>query len=261
MAKNEAQQRKTVSLATSFGVHAVLVLLAWFFLRLTPPNPPWSSPGGVGVNFGTSDEGFGVDPATENVTPIQSPDPQPSQQPSPTQPTEEAAINTGTEDSPVEVSDKKGTTEPTKPVTNPDLDYQKPTNSGGGTSNGNKEGTTGDMGQKGGSLDNLNYEGAPGKGSGGFGGDGSSLQLTGWRWDEKPNVDDKTSETGKIRFEIKVNDQGEILNIRTVESTVSPAIERKYRDAVQQLSFSRTRDNTKPAAISTGTITFVLRAQ
>jgi hypothetical protein len=91
------------------------------------------------------------------------------------------------------------------------------------------------------------------------GGGGSSLDLTGWRWDYIPRPNDRSREDGRIVFEIKVDDSGAIIGVRTLEKSVSPALEQLYRREVEKLTFSPTSSNTIPAPISTGKITFVVR--
>lgn len=98
-------------------------------------------------------------------------------------------------------------------------------------------------------------------GSQGGGGGGTSLNMSGWQWDFLPRPKDNTSESGKIVFEIKIDDRGEIISIRTLEKSVSPAVEKIYRSEVEKLTFSKTSGNTRPAPVSTGTITFILRAR
>jgi hypothetical protein len=83
--------------------------------------------------------------------------------------------------------------------------------------------------------------------------------MTGWKWDEPPTPDDKSEATGKIVFEVKVDETGEIVGIKTLERTVDPSIVEKYKKAVEKLTFSKTRDNQNPAETSTGRITFVLK--
>ena len=114
---------------------------------------------------------------------------------------------------------------------------------------------TGDEGDPQGSLDSRALYGNPG------GGGGSSLDMAGWMWDFKPEPEDTSSETGRLVFEIKIDDQGEILSVRRLESTVSPTVEKIYRQEVEQLTFSKTSDNALVAPISTGRITFVIRSK
>ena len=97
-------------------------------------------------------------------------------------------------------------------------------------------------------------------GSGG-GSQGASLDLSGWVWDERPNPNDQSIENGKIVFRITVDDMGEIINVSTIEKTVSPSVEKIYRDAVMDLTFSRTAENRSTAPQSMGKITFIIKSK
>ena len=103
--------------------------------------------------------------------------------------------------------------------------------------------------------------GGSGKG-GGAGGDGSggsrpSLSLTGWIWTSRPNVNDDSDETGIIKFRIKVDADGDVVDVTQIESSVSPALAQQYKRAVQRTKFKPTSDGDKPD-ISTGTVSFRL---
>ena len=88
---------------------------------------------------------------------------------------------------------------------------------------------------------------------------GATLELRGWEWDTVPNPNDTTEEFGKIVFEIKVDKDGEIISIQTIEKTVTPMVEKIYADALRALTFSKTDE--APSGISTGKVTFVLVAK
>ncbi|MGI2298264.1 hypothetical protein ACRRVB_00290 [Candidatus Cardinium hertigii] len=88
---------------------------------------------------------------------------------------------------------------------------------------------------------------------------GAMLELKGWEWDVVPNPRDRTEECGKIVFEIQVDQNGEIVSIRTIEKTVTPIVEKIYADALLDLTFSKTAET--PSGISTGKVTFVLVAK
>ena len=89
---------------------------------------------------------------------------------------------------------------------------------------------------------------------------GATLELAGWAWDEKPRPKDSSTENGKIVFEIKVDDTGFITGIKTIESTVTPEVERVYYESIQRLSFSPTADNIDIPPTSTGKVTFIIRS-
>ena len=122
-------------------------------------------------------------------------------------------------------------------------------------SQGDDANKTGDKGSPEGKLDAKALYGKSGGGGG-----GSSLDLAGWEWDTKPAPKVPDNELGGIvKFEIKVDDSGDIISIRTLERGVSLETEQACRQAIQRLTFSKTGDNVP--AISTGTITFVIRSK
>src|SRR5690606_1364969 len=126
---------------------------------------------------------------------------------------------------------------------------------GDAASHGDDPGKTGDKGNPQGSVDAKALYGKPGGGAG-----GTSLDLAGWDWAEIPSPSVPTNEQGGIvRFEIKVNADGEIIAIRTLERGVLPETEKACRQAIERLSFIKKGDNVP--AVSTGTITFVIRAR
>tara|TARA_B100000405_G_C16655619_1_gene400079 strand:- start:279 stop:1061 length:783 start_codon:yes stop_codon:yes gene_type:complete len=87
---------------------------------------------------------------------------------------------------------------------------------------------------------------------------GSSLEMQGWVWDFEPNPIDNSRESGKIIFEIIVDYYGEIIGLKTLETTLSPAIEDIYREEILKLTFSPT-NNDNPAEVSKGKITFIIK--
>ncbi|TSJ81456.1 MAG: hypothetical protein NMK33_03105 [Candidatus Cardinium sp.] len=88
---------------------------------------------------------------------------------------------------------------------------------------------------------------------------GATLELRGWEWDTVPHPSDTTEELGKIVFEIKVDKNGEIISIQTIEKTVTPMVEKIYADALRVLTFTKTTQT--PSSISTGRVTFVIVAK
>lgn len=90
--------------------------------------------------------------------------------------------------------------------------------------------------------------------------EGANLALSGWVWDFKPKPNDNSDQSGKIVYKIVVDQDGYLVKIEPVTSTVSQAVERKYRQAVERLTFSKTA-SYKAAATSTGTITFIIKSR
>lgn len=125
---------------------------------------------------------------------------------------------------------------------------------------GDDPGTTGDKGSPQGTLDADALYGKAGHGNGGAGGSGgSSLELSGWKWDERPNPQVPNNESGRLVFEIKVDGNGDIVSIRTIERSVSTNTEQICRREVEKLTFSKIGSNVPE--MSTGKITFVIRAR
>jgi len=212
---------------------------------------------------------------------------------------EEKTLASNDEESPVAVKEKKETSKPAdkpkekieekkpevKPETKPEVKpepvkpkvdskavYTPPSNSTAKSTDenaGNKEGkpgnhgddpgTTGDKGNPQGTLDSKALYGSPGSGGGTGGGTGSSLELSGWMWDEKPNPKTPSNETGRLVFQIEVDDEGNVTRVTRLEGTVSPEAERICRNAVQGLTFSKTGANVPEKSI--GKVTFVFRSR
>jgi protein TonB len=159
-----------------------------------------------------------------------------------------------------EVKETKPVTKPVEqaPKEEPKVEEKKVDSNAlypGSSSQGNKENTAGDAGNPDGNVEARALYGKQGGGGG-----GPSLDLAGWRWDFVPNPNDNSKENGRIVFEIRVDDNGEVIGVRTLEKTVSPAVEQLYRREVEKLTFSPT-SNSIPAPISTGKITFIIRSK
>lgn len=279
----------------SASVHVVIILLFFLINAWTAPDPPLPEYG-IELNFGLEESGSGFDqPIAEPTTPTEEDQGEPEEQvveeqeevieeqPEP-EPVEQAPAeelpDSQQEDSPVEtepaqetmpveetVEEEAAEVEP-QPVSEPNeepvkeepkVEEQKVDTNAlypGSSSQGNKDNTAGDAGDPEGNVDSRALYGRQGGGGG-----GPSLDLAGWRWDYIPNPDDRSQENGRIIFEIKVDDNGEVIGVRTIEKTVSPAVEQLYRREVEKLTFSKTSDNTLPAPISTGKITFIIRSK
>lgn len=145
----------------------------------------------------------------------------------------------------------KGKTTTTDPATSGGEGEGKQGASG---SEGDDTGKTGDKGVEGGIEGAAVYKGTPG------GGDGGTLIINGWDWDkiEKPNV--PGNETGRVVFEIEVDENGDLRKIRKVSGIVSPAAESACRAAIQKITFTKKPNATVPP-VTKGTITFVIRSQ
>lgn len=85
------------------------------------------------------------------------------------------------------------------------------------------------------------------------------LELHGWVWDYKPEPNDDTDETGMIIFEIKIDNNGEVVGVKTIEKTISALLEKVYRESLERLSFSKTSAEAKYAPSYTGKVTFIIK--
>ena len=284
MSREEKKNNRIAALLTFLingGVLALLVLVA-AWRAPNPPNPEY----GIELNFGLDAQGFGEEQPEETVgTPEQKSTEEQTEAKEETQPKVEEKTEQVTEpvvtktESPVVVKETK--TE-TKEVTKPTAEVKKETTpvkeevkktedkaifkpstknteskDGKPGNNGDDPGKVGDKGDKNGTLNpNASYTGKLGGGDGG----GSALDLAGWKWDAQPRPkigDDET--TGQIVFEIKVDENGEIISIRRVSSSVSLAAEKACRAEIEKLTFTKTGTNVPE--ISVGKITFTIRAK
>ena len=294
MTTSEENRNRKVSMMISLGIHGLLLIIFLFILAWKAPDPPLPEYG-IELNFGTSQVGTG--PTQSPVPPNENLSEEASAPEAPSEPvveeTEEASENVEELTEPVEESaepieniqdspdvipeaesiapepEAPETQEPVAEETQPQPTRNEtpttPDNGAAGEEGDSEEAQAsnqgdnldevGDEGDPQGSLDARALYGNPG------GGGGSSLEMSGWMWDFKPNPQDDSSETGRLVFEVKIDDQGEILSVRRLESTVSPAVEKIYRQEVEQLTFSKTSDNAQTAPISTGQITFVIRSR
>jgi hypothetical protein len=134
-------------------------------------------------------------------------------------------------------------------------DQTKETENESGISHGDAADEVGDQGDPEGSLDSRALYGKQG------GGDGATLLMTGWVWDYPPKPEDTYDETGRLIFEIVVDDMGDLISVKKIEGTVSPEVEKIYRREVEKLTFSATSDNSIPAPTSKGKITFLIRSR
>ncbi|GAB2568554.1 hypothetical protein [Spirosoma areae] len=124
----------------------------------------------------------------------------------------------------------------------------------GGNNNGDDASGVGDKGNPNGKINAKEFYGTPGGAP-----TGVAFDVSGWSLAGKPSVDDDSDETGKIVFQIKVDGSGDIINVRQLQSTVSPSVSEVYRKAVQRLRLRPKGGATPPTA--TGTITFILKAK
>ncbi len=285
MTSQEEKKNKRVGMIVSLSVHTLLLLLFAFLMAWQEPDPPLPEYG-IELNFGVDQAGTGeIQPETppnqtENVEEAAPEETQPEEiveeepepevveepvmeevtevfedkesedvveeKPEETEKVEETVVKE--EPVPAEPEEK---TEEKKPVTENEKGEE---NTPVSVNQGDKTDETGDQGDEQGVIDARALYGKPG------GGGGSSLELAGWMWDFTPKPNDTSNEGGRIVFEIKIDDQGEIISIKTLEKTVSPSVEKIYKAEVEKLTFSKT-DNFPPAPVSTGKITFIIKSR
>ncbi|TAE37505.1 MAG: hypothetical protein EAZ70_08760 [Runella slithyformis] len=124
----------------------------------------------------------------------------------------------------------------------------------GGNNNGDKPGSVGDQGNPNGKIDAGSLYGKPGGSS-----QGVALNVSGWGMGSRPQVNDDSDESGKIVFELKVDDTGDIIGVRVKESTVSQSVVEVYRRAVSRMKLVPKSANVP--ATSTGTLTFIIKSR
>lgn len=124
----------------------------------------------------------------------------------------------------------------------------------GGNNNGDDASEVGDKGNPNGKINAKEFYGTPGGASSGV-----AFDVSGWAMASRPSVNDDSDETGKIVFQIRVNESGEITSVRQVQSTVSPSVSELYRRAVGRLRLRPKGGATPPTA--TGTVTFIIKAK
>lgn len=295
MIMENAREKKNnrIALLTSIGIHAALFLVFLFIVAWRAPNPPLPEYG-IELNFGTVDQGSGdvqpetpagsENPAEEDVEQVKNDEPQPEDSPAETQESQpekaiEQPVTSKVESPVVTKEEKKPENKPvekpvekkpeTKPVQKPNEDLLfKPnpsnteadkntanSNEGKPVSQGDDANKSGDKGNPQGSVDAKALYGKQGGGDG-----GPALDIAGWNWDYIPKPDVPDNEIpGRIVFQIKVNQDGEVIGIDKLESSVSVATEKACREAIEKLTFSKTGTNVPN--VSVGKITFVVRSK
>jgi periplasmic protein TonB len=141
-----------------------------------------------------------------------------------------------------------------KTETNPTTSGTGEGKQGEAGSEGDDTGKTGDKGVEGGTEGAAIYKGTPG------GGDGGSIVLNGWDWDkiETPKVPE--NETGRVVFQIEVDENGELIRYRKESGSVSAATERACIASLQKITFTKKPGASVPQ-VTKGKITFVIRSQ
>jgi len=281
------KKNKRIAAATTIGLHALLFVFFFFAVGWRAPDPPYGSMEGFVINLGFDDQGSGD---IQPIVPIGSEQAETQPEETPAETTQQEEKATETEQKPVEeqLTSNDETAVAIKDVKKEEKKEEKPvkaeenpkdkTDQKGATKEAEKplvvykpdanKKTDGKTGQPGGEGDDVNKKGDKGqpdgqlgpgayKGKAGGGGGGSSLNIDGWLWDEIPKINAPSSESsGRVVFQIKVNAEGEIIDIKTLERSLSLEMENICRREIEKLTFSKTGTNVP--SVSTGKITFVV---
>lgn len=265
------RKHNLIGLAISLLFHVLVLYLFFFAMAWERQDPPPFEGGySIGVNLGNSDEGFGEvqteeapgekTPAEASQTPPAEAEPQ-QPGPAPASQGENLITSNQGEETSLKPAPEPVRPAPVSPVTPPPAPAPaKPSvnqNSlynpgGGGSSEGNDPGKTGDKGKAGGTLDNRGIYSGSGTG-------GGNLDMPGWQWDSPPVVRDESEEKGRIVFQVKIDENGEVISVQVLEKNVSPALVRKYQKEVETLTFSR-RAGGNSGSGATGKITFNIKS-
>lgn len=262
--EKKEEQNKRIGWLTSVGVQLFLLILFYFIVAWREPFPPIPEYG-IELGFTTSAGAPATTspsqqaPQTEDV-PVETQEEQNTSEPEQEVVESDEAVQEETVvsevESPVKVEESKP--EETKPVEEKEeVDSRavmKPADTNSDeTSDNPSEGKEEEK-----EVDQRAIYGSQDADTGDA--EETSLKLSGWEWDKAPQPDDKSNQSGTIVFEITVDENGELRKIIQKKSTLTPAVARIYREAIEKLTFSQTADY-KTAQFSTGTITFIIKSK
>ncbi len=264
----QEKNRKRKAWMTSVGVQVLLLALFYFLVAWREPNPP-NPEFGIELNFGLEQSGQGSTPVT---SPVQEETNEPEESaPESSELNPEETLEEVTNPDPVEtvenpepdVVQEESTSSSSQVSENPTETDEpaettsQPTATETAEETNESQGDTGESGDQGDPEGDINEEALYGNPGGGE--DGSSLEMSGWEWDSPPDPEDTSDEAGKIVFEITVDSDGYITQVKKILSTVSQQVTLKYQQSIELLTFSKT-SSYKPAPSSKGKITFIIRA-
>jgi len=136
------------------------------------------------------------------------------------------------------------------------------TGTGSQPAQGSAQGSSNQRGDEGRPTGTVDGRALMGSGSGtGVAGpsSGYNLDLAGWDFASKPNIQDRVStRNGRIIFRITVDDNGRIVQAVPLEYNVSNEVLAYYRTVVNQINFRR-QAGAATADYSTGRITFIIK--
>jgi outer membrane biosynthesis protein TonB len=276
---HKEKKNRIIGISVSVGLHILLLLLFLWVTAWKEPYPPLPEYG-IELNMGIDNRGSGNEPVSgqeaEEIeeTPTEEAEESVEEEIEETtesdandvveevsEPAEEVVEEAVTnEDAPVKVEDtptekaketpkqEKKEEKKEEPKANPNALFP-----GENTSQGETNDKTGDQGNPEGELDADAMMGPQG------GGSDSQLDMSGWKWVSPPKPNDPSQQNGKIVFEIRVDNNGEVIHVKPLEFSVSADVMKIYQDEVKKLSFYKTSGG-KTAAQSKGTITFLIRS-
>ena len=249
MATSDEKKNQRIALAVATGSQALLLLLFFFLVAWRRPDPPLPEYG-IELEFGMDNQGSGQTPVPEPTPVVEevveeaTPEPEVEEtpetpvvepeveevteaevtEPEPEEPVEEVVTETQVEESPVVVEEveesvKEVVAKPEpkpEPTPVPKQESLYPGKAAKPSNQGDDAKEIGDKGKEEGKIDERAIYGAKGSA------DGASLQMAGWNWDNIPRPNDSSNENGRIVFEITIDDQGEIIGVRTIEKNGEP---------------------------------------
>lgn len=274
--KKEEKQAKAFGAALAVLFNALLLMLFIFTAAwIQPIKPPANL--GIEVDFGYDSQGSGEmnskaqannsNSFDEQLPMPETPQPTPQATPQTAQPAPsevtavtDVALEESVKATPTKQEPKKPEEKPVKKE--PEQKVNPATTLGGkgtsetpqASSHGNND-APGNVGSKTGTLnaDALLGE-STGKG-------GSALDMPGWRWESPPAVNDNSRSTGRIVFEVKIDDYGEVVSVTRVYSdVVDRSVVNLYYEAVKKLIFEQTT-NAEAPPMTTGRITFIITSK
>lgn len=281
MKEDQDKKHRRIGWISSIGSALVLLILFYFLIAWREPDPPIPSYG-IELSFGLEEQGTGEQPVStpqpveqevEEVQEVEqteeATEPVVTEQPI-TEPQEEVAepetpvtdvkspdvVEEKTAAEPEPVKEEPVKEEPKKAEETVNNEALMDNTQQQGENNPDK-GTTEQPGNEGieeGTIDGRALMGQQGASA------GASLNMSGWTWDAKPNPKDPSDEAGKIVYKVSIDGSGYIIDVELVSSTVSPVVERYYRQSVEKITFSQTTNTPAPAS-SSGTITFIIQAK
>jgi len=282
MEQKEKRNRR-IGILTSVGMHVLLLLLFMFILAWREPDPPLPEYG-IEINFGMAEQGSGdvqqevpitEEAIEEEALPEESDAEQQEVAEEVTEdPVEETPVTEevieNTRESPEVIQPRQEEERPVreeKPVEEkkqPAVDEKKQDQKETGAkeqgqqetpsrkSEGDDKDVQGDKGEPEGELNpDAVYKGKPGGGN-----NGPALNIIGWTWDAVPNKKDASNENGTVTFEFTIDEDGYVIQVRTLQRSVSPSVAKFYEEQLRNTTFSRTGTGAPRPGNTKGTVSF-----